>query len=63
MGGQAIAMPKSLAAQLSAKDKKGVFALFKRVLKRQKKQAEKKRALKARAGKKRPREKRAAKKR
>ena len=63
MGGHAIAMPKSLAAQLSAKDKKKLLALFKRVLKRQKKQAQKKRAAKTRAGEKRTGKKRAAKKR
>ena len=63
VGGHAIAMPKGLAAQLTAKDKKKLLALVKRVLKRQKKQAQKKRAAKTRAGKTRTGKKRAAKKR
>jgi hypothetical protein len=63
VGDHAVAMPKSLAAQLTTKDKKRLLALFKRVLKRQKKQAQKKGAAKARAGKKRSGKKRAAKKR
>jgi hypothetical protein len=53
VGRHAIAVPKSLAAQLTAKDKKKLLALFKRVLKRAKKQALKKRAAKKQAAKKR----------
>ena len=58
VGGHAIAMSKSLAVQLTAKDKKRLLALFKRVLKREKKRALKKRAATKRAAKKRTAKKR-----
>lgn len=48
VGGHTIAMPKSLAAALTAKDEKRLAALFKRVVRRQKKRAAKKRAAKKR---------------
>ena len=48
VSGHTIAMPKSLAAALTAKDEKRLAAIFKRVLRRQKKRAAKKRAGKKR---------------
>ena len=48
VGGHTIAMPKSLAAFLTGKDKKKLVAIFKRVVRRQKKHAVKKRASKKR---------------
>ena len=48
VGGHTIAMPKSLAAFLTGKDKKKLVAIFKRVVRRQKKHAAKKRASKKR---------------
>ena len=48
VGGHTIALPKSLAAVLTAKDEKRLVAIFKRVVRRQKKRAAKKRAAKKR---------------
>ena len=48
VGGHTIAMPRSLAANLTAKDEKRLSAIFKRILKRQKSRAAKKRATKKR---------------
>jgi hypothetical protein len=53
VGGHAIALPKSLAAYVTAKDEKKLSAIFKRILKRQKRRAVKKGAAKKRAAKKR----------
>ena len=54
VGGHAITMPTSLGSKLTAKDKKKLLALFKRVIKRDKKRAvNKKRAVKKRVAKKR----------
>jgi hypothetical protein len=46
-------LPRSLAANLTSKDKKKLSAIFKRALKREKKQALKKQTPKKRAAKKR----------
>ena len=48
VAGHAIAMPKTLAEALTAKDKKKLAAIFKRVLRREKKRGVKKRAAKKR---------------
>jgi len=48
VGGHTIALPRSLAANLTPKDEKKLAAIFKRVLKREKKDAPKKRAAKKR---------------
>ena len=48
VGGHAIALPKSLARYVTAKDERKLLAIFKRILKRQKKRAVKKRATKKR---------------
>lgn len=48
VGGHTIVLPKSLAANLTGKDKKKLVAIFKRIVKRQKKHALKKRAAKKR---------------
>ena len=48
VGGHTIGLPESLAAGVTAKDKKRLLAIFKRILKRQKKRAVKKRATKKR---------------
>ena len=54
VGGHTITMPTSLGSKLTAKDKKKLLALFKRVIKRDKKRAvNKKSAVKKRAAKKR----------
>jgi len=54
VGGHTITMPTSLGSKLTAKDKKKLLALFKRVIKRDKKRAvNKKRAVKKRVAKKR----------
>jgi hypothetical protein len=47
-GGHTIAVPKGLAAVMTPKDEKRLVAIFKRVLRRQKKRAGKKRAAKKR---------------
>ena len=44
VGGHTIAMPSSMAAHMTPKDEKRLVAIFKRILKRQKKNAPKKRA-------------------
>jgi hypothetical protein len=48
VGGHTIVLPKSLAANVTAKDKKKLLAIFKRIVKRQKKHSVKKRATKKR---------------
>lgn len=48
VGGHRIALPKSLAAALTAKDRKRLVAILKKALKRQKKRAAKMRAAKKR---------------
>lgn len=48
VGGHAIALPKSLAAHVTAKDEKKLTAIFKRILKRQKRRTVKKGAAKKR---------------
>jgi hypothetical protein len=48
VGGHTIALPKSLSAYVTAKDEKRLLAIFKRILKRQKRRAVKKRATKKR---------------
>jgi hypothetical protein len=48
VGGHTIAMPGNLAANLTPKDEKKLAAIFKRILKREKKDAPKKRAAKKR---------------
>jgi hypothetical protein len=48
VGGRTIALPKSLAAYVTAKDEKRLLAIFKRILKRQKRGGVKKRATKKR---------------
>jgi hypothetical protein len=53
VGGHAIALPKSLAPYVTAKDEKKLSAIFKRILKRQKRRAVKKGVAKKRAAKKR----------
>ena len=48
VGGHTITMPASLGSKLTAKDKKKLLALFKRVIKREKKRAAKGRVAKKR---------------
>ena len=48
VGGHTITMPASLGSNLTAKDKKKLLALFKRVIKREKKRAAKERVAKKR---------------
>ena len=48
VGGHTITMPASLGSNLTAKDKKKLLALFKRVIKREKKRAAKGRVAKKR---------------
>jgi len=48
VGGHTITMPGSLGSKLTAKDKKKLLALFKRVIKREKKRAAKGRVAKKR---------------
>lgn len=58
VGGHTITMPRSLAANLTPKDEKKLAAIFKRIVKREKKHAPKKRSAKKRAAKKRAAKKR-----
>ena len=48
VGGHTITMPRGLAANLTPKDEKKLAAIFKRILKREKKHGRKKRAAKKR---------------
>ena len=63
LGGFVVTLPAGLAASLTAKDQKKLSALFKRAVKRQKRDSLKKRAAKKDAAKKGAGKKRTAKKR